>query len=200
MDMHSASKFLFYHFNNLRRDLGEEACKIRHTIVSDDQHVLEALRSKDWPYFINRLFEVSEGDITSLNFSGISQNEDDIEELKIINGTIENLEICKNYYADIYENVGGNFQNYLKDAPDVLIEKMEDDLRLNLYSSIDLKNEPSTKDIMQTFDRFLHLVDFQQLTNWQLFLQVMCLVLFDRVTSFHLLSYTKGLVQVTLQD
>ena len=56
-----------------------------------------------------------------------------------------NLEICKNYYADIYANVGGSFQNYLKSALDALIKKMEDDLKLNLYSSIDLKNEPNTK-------------------------------------------------------
>ena len=31
MDMHRTSKFLFYHFNNLRRDLGEEAYKISLT-------------------------------------------------------------------------------------------------------------------------------------------------------------------------
>ena len=74
MDMHSTSKFLFYHFNNLRCDLGEKAYKIRHTIVSDNQHALETLQSKDWPYFINRLVEVSEGDITWLNLHGISQN------------------------------------------------------------------------------------------------------------------------------
>ena len=43
MDMHSTFKFLFYHFNNLRRDVGEEAYKIRHTIVSDNQHALETL-------------------------------------------------------------------------------------------------------------------------------------------------------------
>ena len=47
MDMHSTSKFLFYHFNNLRCDLGEEAYKIRHTIVSDNQHAFETLESKD---------------------------------------------------------------------------------------------------------------------------------------------------------
>ena len=47
MDMHSTSKFLFYYFNNLRRDLGEEAYKIRQTIVSDNQHALETLQSKD---------------------------------------------------------------------------------------------------------------------------------------------------------
>ena len=130
--MHGTSKFLFYHFNSLRRDLGEKAYKIRRTIVSDDQHVLQTLHSKDWPYFNNRLLEVSEGDITLFNLSGISQNENDIEELKIINDSIENLEICKNDYAGIYANVGGSFQNYLKNAPDVLTEKMEDDFRLNL--------------------------------------------------------------------
>ena len=100
------------------------------------------------------MLEVSEGDITLLNLSGISQNENDVEELKSINDTTDNLEICKNYYADIYANVGGSFQNYLKYGPYVLIEKMEDDLRLNLYSSIDLKNEPNTKKIMHTFYRF----------------------------------------------
>ena len=112
------------------------------------------------------MLEVSNGGISSLNLSGISQNQNDVEELKIVNDTIENLEICRNCYADIYANVGGSFRNYLKNAPDVLIEKMEDDLRLNLYSSIDLKNEPNAKEILQIFDRFfLSLVDFRQLMN-----------------------------------
>ena len=83
------------------------------------------------------MLEVSDGDISSLNLSGISQNQDDIEEFKIVNDTVENLEICKNYYADIYANVSGCFQIYLRSAPDVLIERMQDDLRLNLYSNID---------------------------------------------------------------
>lgn len=52
---HKISKFLFYHFNDLRRDLGEEPNQIKHTIVSDNQHALELLQGKDWPYFINRL-------------------------------------------------------------------------------------------------------------------------------------------------
>ena len=37
---------------------------------------------------------------------------------------------------------------------------------LNLFSNIDLKNEPNTSEILQTFDRFfLLLVDFWQLMN-----------------------------------
>ena len=77
IDAHNTFKFLSYHFNKLRRDLGEEAYKIRHTIVSDNQHALEVLQGKDWPYFINRLLEVSNGDSSNgdlLSLSGISQN------------------------------------------------------------------------------------------------------------------------------
>ena len=36
IDTHRTSKFLFYHFNNLRRDLGEEPYKGRHTTISDN--------------------------------------------------------------------------------------------------------------------------------------------------------------------
>ena len=104
----------------------------------DNQHTLESLslQSKDWSYLINQLLEVSSDDISSLNLRGISQNQNDIEELKIINDTVEHLGICKNYYDDIYANISGCFQNYLRSAPEVLIEKIKDDLRLNLYFHI----------------------------------------------------------------
>ena len=147
IDTHSTSKFLFYHFNNLRHDLGEEAYKVTHTIVLDNTHVLESLQSKDWSYFINRLLEVFNGDISSLNLN-------DIGELKIINDAVENLKIFKNCYADIYANASRCFQNYLRSAPDVILEKMQDDLKFNLYSNIDFKNELNTRETLQTFDRF----------------------------------------------
>ena len=62
LDTNSTSKFLFYHFNNLRHKfLDEDTYKIRHTIVSDDQYALDVLQSRDWPYLIDRLLEVSKG-------------------------------------------------------------------------------------------------------------------------------------------
>ena len=57
---HSASKFLFYHFNNLRRDLNKDTYKISHTLISDDKFALEVLQSKNWPYFIKKMLEVSQ--------------------------------------------------------------------------------------------------------------------------------------------
>ena len=56
--------------------------------------------------------------------------------MKIVDYTIENLEKCKNYYADYYANVSGCFQNYLKSASDILIEKMQDDLTLSIFSDM----------------------------------------------------------------
>ena len=76
--------------------------KIRHAIISDDLNSIEKLQSKNWPYFIKCLLEVSDGDISSLNLINLSQNRIDTNELKIINDTIENLEICKSYYSDIH--------------------------------------------------------------------------------------------------
>ena len=37
---HSASKFLFYHFNNLIQNLNEDTYKIRHTFIPDDKYLL----------------------------------------------------------------------------------------------------------------------------------------------------------------
>ena len=47
IEIHSTSKFLIYRFNNLRCDFGEEAYKIRETIISDDLHALEKLQNRD---------------------------------------------------------------------------------------------------------------------------------------------------------
>ena len=123
MNIHSTSKFSFYHFSNLRRNLGEKPYNVRHTIILDNQHALENLQSKDWPYFITRLLEVSNDDISSLNLLRIGQKQNNIKKLKLINDTIENLKICKNYYADIYANGSSCFQNYLRTTPDGVIKK-----------------------------------------------------------------------------
>ena len=133
IETHSSSKFLLYCFNNLRRDFGEEAYKIRHIIISEDLHELEKLQSRDWSYFIDRLLEISDGGISSLNLFNFDQNRNTTEKIEIINDTIENLKICKNYYSDIYANVSSVFQIYVQNASEILIQKIRDDIRLNLF-------------------------------------------------------------------
>ena len=120
----------------------------------DDLHAIEKLQSKNWPYYINRLLEVSDGDISLLNLINLSQNRNGANELEIINDTIENLEICKSYYLDIYADVGCVFQNYLQNASDNLIQKIQDDIWLNLFLNTDLKNEQNPNKILKIYDSF----------------------------------------------
>ena len=140
--------------------------KIRHAIISDDLNSIEKLQSKNWPYFIKCLLEVSDGDISSLNLINLSQNRIDTNELKIINDTIEDLEICKSYYSDIHAKCWLCFSRLSTDAPHNLIQKMQDNIRLNLFLNTDLKNEQNPNEILQIFDIFFKkLVDFLQLIN-----------------------------------
>ena len=74
IDTHSTSKFLFYHFSNLRRDFGEEAYKIRHTIILDNLHALDKLHSKNWPYFIDRVLEISNDNFSLVSLFIFDQN------------------------------------------------------------------------------------------------------------------------------
>ena len=76
------------------------------------------------------------------------------------------MEICKSYYSDIYANVGCVFQKYLQNASDNLIQKIQDNIRLNLFLNTDLKNEQNPNEILKIFDSFFfNLVDFLRLMN-----------------------------------
>ena len=79
--INSASKFLFYLFKNFRQLFG-------HTQIWDNKYALETLQSKNWPYFVKTIIEVS-NDHVDLN-SVPDQNK-----ISIINETFENLNMPK---------------------------------------------------------------------------------------------------------
>ena len=90
----------------------------------------------------------------SLNLSGVDDSsQNNFEEMKIINDTIDNLAICNDYYSNIYTKIGATFHQYLQKIPAFLIEKMEEDLTLNHCFFINLKNEYNTEEIMYTFNK-----------------------------------------------
>ena len=93
---HSEPKFLFYHFNNSMCNLTEETYKIGHTFISDNKYALEVLQSKNLSYFIEKMLEVSQSNISSLNMSSV------IENVKIMNNTFHNLTVCKDTYSNLY--------------------------------------------------------------------------------------------------
>ena len=54
------------------------------------------------------MVEVSQGDILSLNISGVEEN------IKIINSEFDNLAVCKESYSYFYSNIGCAFQRFLQ--------------------------------------------------------------------------------------
>ena len=55
------SKFLFHLFNKYQEKRGKTKFPIRHSTLTDDNYALEALQNKNWPYFIRRIIEFSQG-------------------------------------------------------------------------------------------------------------------------------------------
>ena len=126
---------MFYSFTNYENLISEETYKVKHTIIAGDNYALEKMQSKNWPYFIERLIEISEGNITALDFSATQNN---FNEIKILNNIKDNLNIHNDYYNEIYNNIGHHFAEYLKTLPETLINEIEKYLMLNSYSFIDI--------------------------------------------------------------
>ena len=156
------AKLLFHRFNNFQQSFGLSKFQLRHSQVSKDDYTLKALQYKIWAYFIKTLLEVStdQVDVSSLSNSN---------ELSILTQTSENLHICKEYYKAIYHNIAGCFQEYLIRLPNLSVEKMENDININLLSNIELKNEQDPAETFETF--FINSVDFLLLKNLLLFLE-----------------------------
>ena len=154
--INSTSKCLFYYLNNFRRFFGFSTFAIRHTQISDDKYALQSLQNKNWPYFVKTVLEISNDDV---DLSSVT----DQNEINIINETFENLNICKEYYNSVYNNIAGCVQEYLNKLPTLYAEEIENDLNINLYSNIDIKNEESPAEIFKLFDNFFffNLVDCQ---------------------------------------
>ena len=69
---------------------------------------------------------------------------------------------------------------------------MEDDLRLQLYSNVDLKNEQNPREILKFFDKcFFKFGRFPAVSDLRLCRWVLSLHLLKQLTLFRLLIYTK---------
>ena len=76
------SKCLFHLFNKYQEDRGRSKYPIRHSTFTDDNYALSALQDRNWPYFINRIIEFSQGFI---NLSDLQDS--DPTEVNILKNT-----------------------------------------------------------------------------------------------------------------
>lgn len=107
-------KFLFYNFNNYLNRVNQPIQLIRHTKISDNDFPLKILQEKNSCYFIKRILEDSQRDLTDLVNLDTAI---DIKQNKIIVDAICNITIRKELYKAFYNSVDDNlpeYPNYMK--------------------------------------------------------------------------------------
>ena len=122
------SKFLFNLFNKYQQDRGRKKHSVRHTKVTADDYTLQKLQDKNWPYFINRRIEFSQG---AFDINDVIKS--DADEVDILNNTRANFEIVKNLYNELLTSVGINLHEYFMNLDIDVKRKIDTDLTNNNY-------------------------------------------------------------------
>ena len=145
------SKFLFNLFNKNQEIRGRKKLAVKHTKVSADDYTLKTLQDRNWPYFVNRIIEFSQGvfDINDIITT-------DPEEVNILNNTRSNFEITKNLYHELLTSVGINLHEFFINLGIDEKHKINTDLTNNGYFSWDANEVYSQSRILATFRDFFY--------------------------------------------
>ena len=145
------SKFLFNLFNKYQQDRGRKKQSVRHTKVSADDYALQKLQDKNWPYFINRIIEFSQGvfDINDIITT-------DADEVNILNNTRSNFEMVKNLYNELLTSVGINLHEYFMNLDIDKKKKIDTDLTNNNYFTWDPHESFIQTRILATYRDFFY--------------------------------------------
>ena len=105
------------------------ACKIYQTYRNCRQRFwFGTLKQKNWSYLIERLLEVCTN-LESENIVGTGN----LEEVKIINDSVQNLTICEEPYKNLHNSVPDNLREYFNHVLEKKLNKIDKDLRLNYF-------------------------------------------------------------------
>ena len=126
------SKYLFHLFNKYQENRGRPKYPIRHSNITADDYALKTLQEQNWPYFINRIIEHSQG---FLDINEIVTT--DPNEINILNDTRANFEIVKNLYNELFPMVGVNLHEYFKNLDINKKQKIDQDLTNNNFFTWD---------------------------------------------------------------
>ena len=139
---HKNSTFIFYHLNNYLSQINEPIKLFPHTITSENVLALGALQKRNWLYFIERLLEVThQQEIKIDDLEGLGT----IEEIQIINHSIENITIWKETYNNLFNVVADCLQDYFNYIESEKLEEIKKDLMLNYFFIILPTNKTPAK-------------------------------------------------------
>ena len=152
LQTNSTSKFLFYNFNTLRQVQRLPPLTVRHSKVVENEFALKIVQSHNWQYLIETLLHVSNNEITADEFD--FKDDEAFQDYLIIQKTQQNVNYCKNFYEEVFNDISYFLHQKIKGIPDELVEKMQDDLTNEIYFTKKIKEMESHVEFMKVFNRF----------------------------------------------
>ena len=138
-------------FNKYQEDRGRPKYPIRHSNLTDDNYMLRTLQNQNWPYFINRIIEFSQGFV---NISDLATT--DPNEVNILNNTRINFEVVKNLYNELFTSVGINSHEYFKNLAIDKKQKIDTDLTNNNFFTWDPQEDFIQQRILTIYRDFYY--------------------------------------------
>ena len=153
-DLHtnSTAKFLFYYFNTYRSINRLNPLTIRHSQIFTNQEAISILQTNNWQYFVEQLLHIANEEINLDDFD--LDNDQEFEKYNIIEKTSDNINYCKQFYEEVFNDIAYFFQKMIKETPDEFLEPIKADLANEIYFTQNLKEIESHVELLKIFNRF----------------------------------------------
>ena len=153
-DLHtnSTAKFLFYYFNTYRLINRLNPLTIRHSQIITNKQAISILQTNNWQYFVEQLLHIANGEINSDDFD--LDNDQEFEKYNIIEKTSDNINYCRQFYEEVFNDIAYFFQKMIKETPDEFLEPIKADLANEIYFTQNLKEIESHVELLKIFNRF----------------------------------------------
>ena len=152
MHTNSTAKFLFYYFNTYRSINRLNPLSIRHSQILTNEEAISILQTNNWQYFVEQLLHIANGEINLNDFD--LDNDQEFEKYNIIEKTSDNINYCKQFYEEVFNDIAYFFQKMIKETPDEFLELIKADLANEIYFTQNLKEIESHVELLKIFNRF----------------------------------------------
>ena len=153
-DLHtnSTAKFLLYNCNTLRLSNRLTPLTVRHSQVVTNEKAISILQSNTWEYFVEQLLQIANGNVQLDDFD--LDNDREFERYTVIEKTLDNISYCKQFYGEVFNDIGYFFQKMIKETPNDFLEPLRADLANEIYFTGNLKEIESHVELLSIFNRF----------------------------------------------
>ena len=148
----STAKFLLYNCNTLRLANRLKPLSIRHSQIVTNEKAISILQSNTWGYFVEQLLHFANGNISLDDFN--LDDDREFERYNVIEKTSDNVNYCKQFYQEVFDDIGYFFQRMIRETPDEFLEPLKADLANEIYFYKNLKDIESHSELLRVFNSF----------------------------------------------